>query len=259
MPPLKITIATVTYNAAPLIGRTIGSVESQTYPHVEHVIVDGNSQDGTLEEIHHYQERNSVTAVRHEIQCVSEPDEGLYDAMNKALEMATGDYILFLNAGDKLHDGKVLERVAAVAECGRPPGVVYGDTDLVDREGRFLRKRRLSPPERLTWKSFKSGMLVCHQAFFANMELARRFKYNRKYRFSADFDWCVRIMREAARRRMPLLNACAVVADYLNEGMTTRNHKASLRERFRIMARHYGFFPTLFRHLWFAVRAFTKK
>ena len=71
MPPLKITVATVTYNAEALIERTIRSVEEQTYPHVEHLIVDGNSQDETLTHIHHYQERNSLAAVRHEIACIS--------------------------------------------------------------------------------------------------------------------------------------------------------------------------------------------
>ena len=95
MPPLKITVATVTYNAGKLINRTIQSVEEQTYPHVEHLIVDGNSQDNTLENVHHYRERNSIATVRHEIACISEPDKGLYDAMNKAIDMATGQYILF--------------------------------------------------------------------------------------------------------------------------------------------------------------------
>lgn len=264
MPPLKITVATVTYNAGKLIPRTIRSVEEQTYPHVEHLIVDGNSQDNTLEHIHHYQERNSVAPVRHEIACISEPDEGLYDAMNKALDMATGRYILFLNAGDCLHAPDTLERVAAaITKCSthpqQMPAVAYGDTHLVNEEGQFLRRRRLAPPEQLTWRSFKNGMLVCHQAFFARLDLARKNHYDRKYRFSADFDWCIRIMREGARLHLPLVNTHAVIADYLNEGLTTRNHKASLRERFRIMAHHYGLPCALFRHAWFVVRNFTKK
>ena len=261
MPPLKITVATVTYNAGPLVARTIHSVEEQTYPHVEHLIVDGNSQDDTLEHVHHYQERNSIAAVRHEIQCISEPDEGLYDAMNKAIGMATGHYIVFLNAGDRFHAAHTLEHIAqCVSQAGKPqPAVVYGHTDLVDAEGRFLRHRRLAPPERLTWRSFRDGMLVCHQAFFARTDLARRFRYDLRYRFSADFDWCIRIMHEAARQGLPLLNARCIVADYLSEGLTTQHHKASLRERFRIMARHYGLLPTVARHAWFVVRSFTRK
>lgn len=260
MPPLKITVATVTYNAGALVSRTIKSVEEQTYPHVEHVIVDGNSQDETLEHIHHYQERNSVAAVRHEIQCISEPDEGLYDAMNKAIDMATGDYILFLNAGDTLHDADTLARVAECAEkAKRQPAVLYGNTHIVDSNGNFERQRRLAPPEHLTWRSFKSGMLVCHQAFFAKTSFARQIHYDLRYRFSADFDWCVRIMRQAARENLPLVNTHLVVADYLHEGLSTIHHKASLRERFNIMTRHYGLASTLAHHAWFVIRQFTKK
>lgn len=130
-PPLKITVATVTYNAAALMERTIASVEEQNYRHVEHIIVDGNSEDSTLELIHHYQERNSVADIRHEIACLSEPDNGLYDAMNKAIDMATGHYIVFLNAGDRFHSPDTLSLIASAAATARP-AVVYGDTHLVD-------------------------------------------------------------------------------------------------------------------------------
>lgn len=258
-PPLKFSVATVCYNAGEAIARTIESVEGQTYPHVEHVIVDGNSQDNTLEQVHHYQERNSIAAVPHEIVCLSEPDAGLYDAMNKAIDLATGDYIVFINAGDRFHASTTLADVAAQLSEAPMPAVAYGHTDLVDAEGRFLRHRRLAPPEKLTWRSFRSGMLVCHQAFFARTDLACEHKYDLRYRFSADFDWCIRIMKAAKARKLPLKNTRLIVADYLNEGMTTRNHQASLQERFRIMARHYGWIPTLLQHGWFVVRSVLKK
>ena len=257
---IKITVATVTWNAGKLIEKTIHSVEKQTYAHVEHLIVDGNSHDNTLEHIHHYQERNSRADIKHEIVCISEPDNGLYDAMNKAIDMATGTYIIFLNAGDTFHANNTLERIAQTAQStNHLPAVIYGDTNLVDINGKFLRKRRLYPPKHLSWRSFLNGMVVCHQAFFARTDLARMYHYNCKYRFSADFDWCIRIMQEASRKSLPLANAHIVVADYLNEGLTTRNHKASLRERFRIMAKHYGLLTALRQHAWFVVRCFTKK
>lgn len=260
MPPLKLTVITVTYNAADLIGRTIDSVESQDYPYVEHLIVDGNSQDDTLEQIHHYQERNSIARVKHEIVCLSEPDEGLYDAMNKSIDLATGRFLLFLNAGDKFHSHETLSQLARVIEGSESlPAVVYGDTHLVDACGDFLRRRRLEPPETLTWRSFRDGMLVCHQAFLAATDLARAERYDRRYRFSADFDWCVRIMKQAERLNRPLVNSRAVIADYLSEGLTTRHRKASLFERFRIMVRHYGLVPTLIRHAWFVIRSFSQK
>lgn len=102
--------------------------------------------------------------------------------------------------------------------------------------------RRLSAPATLTWKSFKQGMLVCHQAFFARRDLVE--PYDLRYRFSADFDWCIRIMKKAD----VLHNTHLTLIDYLNEGMTTRNHKASLKERFRIMSRHYGWASTVTHH-----------
>lgn len=255
-----ITIATVTYNPGALLERTISSVEEQTYPHVEHLIVDGNSQDGTLAAVHRYQERNSVARIRHDIVCRSEPDKGLYDAMNKALNLASGQYILFINAGDRLHSARTLEELAgAISRQKVAPAVVYGHTDLVDAQGHFLRHRRLAPPQRLSWRSFSRGMLVCHQAFMARTDLARQTPYDQTYRFSADFDWCIRLMKRAQQLSLPLLNARMVVADYLSEGLTTRNHRASLKERFRIMTRHYGWPATVALHAWFVVRAAVRR
>ena len=177
--------------------------------------------------------------------------------MNKALAMATGDYIVFLNAGDVFHSPDVLTRIAAAA--GGMPAVIYGNTDIVDGEGRFVRHRRLAPPRRLTWHSFLHGMLVCHQAFFARCDIARTTPYNLRYRFSADYDWCIRIMRTAARRKLPMKNAGIIVADYLDGGMTTQNHRRSLMERFRVMAHHYGIITAAAMHLWFVARAVVKK
>ena len=255
--PLKITIATVTYNAAEVLERTLHSVESQTYPCIEHLVIDGNSTDNTLAILHRYQERNTQNEHPHEIGILSENDNGLYDAMNKALQMATGNYILFLNAGDKLHSNNTIEKVALAA--GHDAAVVYGDTDIVDNAGRFLFKRRLVPPERLSWKSFRWGMLVCHQAFFARMDIAKDQPYDLSYRFSADFDWCIRVMKQAALQGLPLVNVHAVVADYLVGGLTVKNHRKSLCERFRIMSRYYGLVTTVVLHLVFVFRQVVRR
>lgn len=252
-PSPKITIVTVTYNPGALLDVTIDSVERQTYPHVEHLIVDGNSQDGTMATVHHYQERNSVAATPHEIVCRSEPDKGLYDAMNKGIRLATGDYLCFLNAGDSFHEDDTLQQMVHSIHSLQLPDVLYGETELVDHEGHFLRMRRLQAPEHLTWKSFRQGMLVCHQAFFPRRDLV--MPYDLRYRFSADFDWCIKIMKKSK----VLHNTHLTLIDYLAEGMTTRNHQASLKERFRIMARHYGWASTVAHHAWFALRLLLKK
>lgn len=241
----KFSIITVTYNAGAVLEDTIQSVITQTYRNVEYIIVDGGSKDHTLDIINRYRE--------HIHTLVSEPDKGLYDAMNKGICLATGDYLCFLNAGDELHEDDTLQLMVHSITGTELPDVLYGETAIVDEEGHFLRMRRLSAPEDLNWKSFKDGMLVCHQAFFPRRELAE--PYDLRYRFSADFDWCIRIMKKSHT----LHNTHLTLIDYLNEGMTTRNHRASLHERFRIMCRHYGYLSTLARHAWFALRLLLKK
>ena len=244
-PTPTFSVITVCYNAEALIEDTIQSVISQTYHHIEYIIVDGASTDGTLAIVRRYE--------RHIAHIVSEPDKGLYDAMNKGIALATGDYLCFLNAGDSFHEDDTLQQMVHTLHEDELPGVLYGETALVNREGHFLRMRRLSAPEHLTWRSFRQGMLVCHQAFFARRDLVE--PYDTRYRFSADFDWCIRVMKKAH----VLHNTHLTVVDYLSEGLTTQNHKASLKERFRIMAKHYGLISTLLYHAWFAVRLLTKK
>ena len=257
MTTYDFTVITVTYNAEQTLERTLRSVGRQTWAeHVEHIIVDGASKDKTLPMAERY--REACPHIRVEI--ISEPDKGLYDAMNKGLARARGRYVVFLNAGDKFHADNTLELVAkAIDSRGETkyPAVVYGETDLVDGEGHFIRHRRLKAPERLEWTDFKWGMLVCHQSFYALREIAPA--YDLTYRFSADIDWCIRTMKRGKEMGMTTLNTHRILTDYLAEGMTTANHKASLRERFAIMAHHYGWLTTCLMHAWFVLRAKLKK
>lgn len=257
---IKFTIVTCTYNAEAVLQRTLDSVMKQTYCNIEHLIIDGVSKDKTLTMVKAYQHKNDVGESAHEILVFSEPDKGLYDAMNKGIDRATGDYLIFLNAGDVFPSEDTLEFVeGCVGEGEELPGVLYGDTDIVNMDGHFLRHRRLTPPKRLSWRSFMWGMLVCHQSFYARADIAKGIHYNLDYRFSADVDWCIRIMREVARRHLPLRNVNAVITNYLDGGMSVQNHKASLKERFQVMRSHYGLLTTLFVHAWFVVRGVFKK
>lgn len=244
-PTPKFSVITVCYNAEATLEDTIQSVISQTYHHVEYIIVDGASKDRTMDIVNRYRDRIAVV--------VSEPDKGLYDAMNKGIRLATGDYLCFLNAGDSFHEDDTLQQMVHSIHTLQLPDVLYGETELVDHEGHFLRMRRLQAPEHLTWKSFRHGMLVCHQAFFPRRNLV--MPYDLRYRFSADFDWCIKIMKKSK----VLHNTHLTLIDYLADGMTTRNHQASLKERFRIMARHYGWASTVAHHAWFALRLLLKK
>ena len=101
-------------------------------------------------------------------------------------------------------------------------------------------------------------MLVCHQAFYARTDIAQIVPYDLRYRFSADVDWCIRIMKEAEKESLALVNVHATIADYQREGQTTANHRASLLERFDIMSRHYGLFTAVIMHVWFVIRALFK-
>lgn len=257
---IKFTIVTCTYNAEAVLQRTLDSVHKQTYCNIEHLIIDGVSKDKTLAMVRAYQHKTQVGENAHEVVVRSEPDRGLYDAMNKGIDYATGDYLVFLNAGDVFPSEDTLEYVeGCVGEGETLPGVLYGDTDIVNNDGRFLRHRRLTPPAKLTWRSFKWGMLVCHQSFYARTDIARSVHYNLDYHYSADVDWCIRIMKEAMRLYLPLRNVNAVITNFLDGGMTTRNHRASLRERFKVMRTHYGLLMTLTMHFWFVIRGFLKK
>lgn len=257
---ITFSIVTCTYNASQFLERTLKSVSSQTYAHVEHLIIDGVSKDDTIQMAREYADSEIRKESHHVVNVCSEHDNGLYDAMNKGIARASGDYVIFLNAGDKFADDVTLEKVARQLETmDALPGVVYGNTDIVDDQGVFLRKRRLQPPEHLTWKSFKHGMLVCHQAFYARTDIARATPYNILYRLSADVDWCIRVMKECAGQNLCLHNTHLTLCSYLDGGMTVKNHKASLMERFAIMRRHYGLATTIAMHLWFIVRGVVKK
>lgn len=245
MEPL-FAIITATYNAADTIGRTLASVDSQTFPDYEHLVVDGAGNDSTLDIV-----RGASNSRR---RFISEPDNGLYDAMNKGIASTTGRYLIFLNAGDKFHSADTLQVLAEAIKSHDNPGIVYGQTVLVDDTGRYVGPRHLTAPETLTLKSFADGMLVCHQAFVPLRRIAGFYKT--EYRFSADYEWCIRCLQHS-RHNVGLGDT--VTIDYLNEGLTTRNHLPSLLERFKIMSYYYGFIPTVLRHAGFAVRALKRR
>lgn len=232
------SIITITYNAAAVLPATLRSIGEQSCKDYEYIVVDGASHDDTVSMV----ERCGLAT-----KMVSEPDGGLYDAMNKGMKMAVGEYLIFLNAGDAFHEPHTLQHIADAMGDSRP-GVVYGETAIVDSERRFIMMRRLRAPERLTWRSFAQGMMVCHQAFIVRRNIAP--EYDLQYRYSADVDWCIRCMKCTDE----LLNTRHTLIDYLNEGETTRHMKASLKERFSIMCHHYGTVPTVLRHIGFAFR-----
>lgn len=232
-----ISIITVTFNAADTLAPTMASIKAQSFHDFEHIIIDGNSSDATLEIAQQMATPN--------MRIHRESDAGLYDAMNKGLRLAKGEYVLFLNAGDSFHSADTLQKYADV--CSDDVDIIYADTIVVDSNRKIVGKRHKSVPGVLTPESWLDGMLICHQAFMARKNIAS--PYSLQWRFSSDYDWTLQCIEATSPERCVNLNTVAI--DYLNEGQTTANHRKSLIERFHIMRQHFGFFPTIKSHIRF--------
>ncbi|WP_295721263.1 glycosyltransferase family 2 protein [Mucilaginibacter sp.] len=227
----RLSVITVVYNNVQDVERTMLSVLGQTYNNIEYIIVDGLSNDGTLAVINKY--AGSISKF------ISEKDKGIYDAMNKGLAMATGDYVIFMNSGDEFYD---VETVAAVFATGDDADIYYGETEMIAGDGQSLGQRRHKAPTQFTWKGFKYGMSISHQAIYIRRALTE--PYDNKYQLSADIDWIIR----AAKKASKIVNVDRYVAKYLVGGMSKKKHRQSLQERFDIMKQNYGLIPTIVNH-----------
>ncbi|MGC8824457.1 MAG: glycosyltransferase family 2 protein [Bacteroidales bacterium] len=237
----RVSVITVVFNGERLIERTIQSVISQTYPQIEYIIIDGKSRDATISIIQKYAQKIAYW--------ISEPDKGLYDAMNKGLAAVTGDYVLFLNAGDTFFDNDTVQK--AFSHWHPQVDVLYGETLIVDEAGNIVGNRRLKAPENLSWQSFRDGMLVCHQSIFIRRSIVS--PYNLSYRIAADFDWVLNALKKAK----VIVNTHIYISCFLDGGLNKQKIPLALRERFMIMAKNYGIVPTLFRHFIIGFRFLT--
>ncbi|MBK0378019.1 glycosyltransferase family 2 protein [Mucilaginibacter segetis] len=226
-----LSVITVVFNNVQDIERTLLSVLNQNYPAIEYIVIDGLSTDGTLDMIKKHQSGISKFA--------SEKDNGIYDAMNKGLKLATGDYIIFMNSGDEFYSS---DTVSTVFKSGDDADIYYGETEMVNRERESLGQRRHKAPDKFNWRSFKLGMSVSHQAIYIKRALVE--PYDTAYQLSADIDWIIK----AAKKAKKIIKVDGFVAKYLVGGMSKLKHRKSLLERFAIMKKHYGLLPTMFNH-----------
>lgn len=243
MNPL-FTIITVTYNASNFIPFTLMSVKEQSFTDFEYLIIDGESKDSTLKII----ESHPMP----QLQVFSEPDNGLYDAMNKGIMKASGKYLIFLNAGDCFANEGTLASIAEKAKA-TDADIIYGQTLLINAAKKILGDRHLTAPDSLNFNSFKKGMVVCHQAFIAKKDIVT--PYDLSYKFSADYDWCIKCLNVA--KSTAFINETLI--HYLIGGTTDKNQKKSLLERFEIMCKYYGTFSTVISHLKFMPRYLKEK
>lgn len=226
-PPI-LSIITVTFNAARYLPLTLRSTAAQTWRSWEHVFVDGGSSDETLELIRRYE--LEAPAVR----WISERDRGIYDAMNKGLRMAQGEYVVFLNAGDAFRGKDTLGELFSGAPA--EADVLYGDHIYVDENGRILPRRRPRPypHHRLSVKDFRTGMGISHQALIVRRTLAP--EYDLQYPLAADLDWAIRLMKS----RPKVHDSQQVLIHYLEGGVSARRRRRYIRERTMIIYRHFG-------------------
>lgn len=261
MHPPFLSIVTVCFNAREELQKTLASVEENRSALallecrdvegaglLEQIVIDGASTDGTPELL---QQKMAEGIIQ---QGISEPDKGIYDAMNKGLAIAQGAYVLFMNAGDTFRERETLRKLyLRVLTSGQMPDIIYGDTMIVDEMGKDLHPRHHQAPLRLTKESYLRGMLICHQSFYAKRSLAP--EYDLRYRLSSDFDWCLKIIEQS---QSPL-HIPEYLTNYLSEGATTQHRWHSLWERFQIMRRHFGRLKTLKAHAKILLRRVLQK
>jgi hypothetical protein len=247
-----ISIITITYNAERFLERTINSIVSQQATDYEYIVIDGGSNDGTLGIVRQYE--NSIT------QWISEPDKGLYDAMNKGLHRATGEYVWFMNAGDELHDDQTLSNLLDIITWQRQErgsaDIYYSDALFVRDDGTPVGLRsQVTPhtlPHHLTWQDMNMGMKVCHQAFIARRSIAPQYPTNN---LSADLDWEIRCLKKAKTIEfLPF-----VLCKYLIGGLSVQQHRQSLIDRFNVLVTHFGLLPTILNHGRIIWRALARK
>ena len=227
-----ISIITVVYNSENYIEKTIQSIINQSYPHTEYIIIDGASTDKTVDIIKKYNKYINYWK--------SEKDNGIYDAMNKAMKVASGDYLWFINAGDEIYSLSILNNIFLSKK--RFADVYYGETEIIDYKGLTIGMRRHKAPENLNWNSFKYGMKVCHQSVIVRKKIAE--PYNLDYLYSSDFDWLIRVVRKSRS----IINTKLVLSKFMDGGKTKKTVIPGLKERFRIMTKYYGLIPNILNH-----------
>lgn len=236
--PIKVSVITVVYQAEALIERTLRSICSQDMrDRLQIVLVDGASKDNTVAIARKWLNDTDIL--------ISEPDKGIYDAMNKGLQAAQGEYVIFINAGDELFEVKTLGLMLASSPNS---DLYYGETAIVDEQGEFKGSRRLTPPKHLNRQSMQYGMCVSHQSILAKRTLCPA--YDLRYKISADIDWTIRLLAHCSTTSY----VNAFVSKFLEGGVSSARRKQGLKERWQILSHHFGTFRNILNHCWIVIR-----
>lgn len=221
----KISVVTVTYNCVSVLENTLKSVISQKYSNVEYIVIDGKSSDGTLNLIDRYKDHISIL--------VSESDKGIFDAMNKAIKLVTGDWILFMNAGDTFVDDNVLASVFSLSVDSNV-GVVFGDAYFKSKSGLSLYHGTPFYKKKERYK----GMGICHQSIFVRSDLAKLNPFNLSYKYTADYNMMMSIYNKGYK----FLETNIVISIYDLTGVSTLHCVGQFKEVYKICGLKKGTF-----------------
>lgn len=207
------SIITVCYNAEKNIEKTINSVLNQTNTDYEYIVIDGKSTDNTLSTINSYKKSFEDKGISFKV--VSEKDNGIYDAMNKGIDLCKGKWVNFMNAGDRFYDSNTLEKVSPYCEDNKYD-LVFGDT--INKNGKLYQYCKC--------REFDREMSFCHQSAFTKSKYLKQLHFNDKYTLSADNHFYVRMAKQS-------VNACRLqfpIAIYSVDGVSTKNMTTVYRE-----------------------------
>jgi glycosyltransferase involved in cell wall biosynthesis len=232
---MKVSIITVCFNSEKTIEDTIKSIQSQTYPDIEYIVVDGRSKDGTNEIVNKYDEIVSIH--------VSEKDNGLYDAMNKGISLASGDIIGILNSDDVLADEHVIDKIIAGFDSENVDAV-YSDLIYVS-EHDLNKPTRLYSSKVFSKKLIKFGIMLPHPTFYVRKTCYEAFGiYKTNYRVAADFELLARFMSKGIKSiRLPFISVKMREGGISSSGLLWRIH-----QNFEIVraCKENGFYTNIF-------------
>jgi glycosyltransferase involved in cell wall biosynthesis len=255
---VKISIITITYNAEPVLEKTMLSVLNQINTNFEYCIIDGNSKDNTVSIIQKMEQKiqegafEGITA--DQFKWISEPDRGLYDAMNKGIDLSTGDFVWFVNAGDKVYNSDTLQKIYDLIEIEKDCDFIYGQSVMIDEQDHEIGERHKIAPKVLRLNHFLNGLVICHQSVIVKKSIASH--YNLNYSIASDYDWVIRAFQNSECQ--------GYIDQYLSKfmvaGVSSQKRQLAWKERFIIMKEHFGVFKTVAAHVYIVLKyPFTRK
>lgn len=238
---IVITVITVCFNAEQCIEDTIQSVLRQSYKNIEYIIKDGMSKDKTEEKIKKYMDD-------YPIQYIASKDGGIYDAMNQASKLASGEYVIFLNAGDLFAGEQVVAQIAEEIQKNNYPDLIYGDGIFISPDNTSLKQTMSKLATHKLW--YVLGGAICHQCIFAKTNLLKEFPFLLEYSICADREWMIQMLEKGKR----FVHVNIEIAKCLEDGYSLQNIAKYEQETRKCIQEH---FPVL-KYVWYLLERLKK-